>query len=123
MGRKKLVNHRKLMKAIPDSHGVVSIIAKRLGVEWHTANNAIKNDPIAMQALQDEAEKIADVAETVILNALMQEDVRVAQWFLERKGTFRGFNPTIDIKNTSDTSITMNFIDKEGDAFDAKKED
>ena len=101
------------MKAIEDSHGVIAVIAKRLGVEWHTANSAIMNDPMAFQKYQDETDKIVDVAETVILNALMNEDIRVAQWYLERKGAFRGFNPSVEVRNSGDSNITMNFIDKE----------
>ena len=118
MGRKKLVTHRKLMNAIVESHGVVSIIAKRLNVEWHTANTAIKSDPIALQAFNDETDRLVDVAETVILNALMSEDIRVAQWYLERKGMRRGYNPTVKVKGSPTEPITLNFIDKEGSKFE-----
>ena len=118
MGRQKNITHKKLLKAIEESHGVISVIAKRLKVDWHTANKALKNDPIALEALQDETERIIDVAETVILNALMQEDIRTAQWYLERKGGKRGYNPALELKGNTSEPITLNFIDKEGANFD-----
>ena len=121
MGRKKLVTHKKLMKAIEESRGITAIVAKRLQVQWHTADTAIKNDPIALQAFIDEKENILDVAETVIMNALINDDVRTAQWLLERKGSKRGYNPTVELKGNGTEPITLNFIDKEGSKFEQEK--
>ena len=122
MGRKKLVTHKKLMKAIVESRGITAIVAKRLQVQWHTADTAIKNDPIALQAFIDESENVLDVAETVIMNALINEDVRTAQWLLERRGSKRGYNPSVELKGTPNEPITLNFIDKEGDKFEKETE-
>lgn len=121
MGRKKLVTHKKLMKAIVESRGITAIVAKRLQVQWHTADTAIKNDPIALQAFIDESENVLDVAETVIMNALINEDVRTAQWLLERRGSKRGYNPSVELKGTPNEPITLNFIDKEGSKFEQEK--
>ena len=121
MGRKKLVTHKKLMKAIVESRGITAIVAKRLQVQWHTADTAIKNDPIALQAFIDESENVLDVAETVIMNALINEDVRTAQWLLERRGSKRGYNPSVELKGTPSEPITLNFIDKEGSKFEQEK--
>ena len=122
MGRKKIVTHKKLMKAIEECRGITAIVAKRLQVQWHTADTAIKNDPIALQAFNDEKENILDVAETVIMNALINEDVRTAQWLLERRGSGRGYNPSVELKGNTTEPITLNFIDKEGDKFEKKTE-
>ena len=123
MGRKKLVTHKKLMKAIVESRGITAIVAKRLQVQWHTADTAIKNDPIALQAFIDESENVLDVAETVIMNALINEDVRTAQWLLERRGSKRGYNPSVELKGTPNEPITLNFIDKEGGKFEEGKQE
>lgn len=99
------------MKAIVESRGITAIVAKRLQVQWHTADTAIKNDPIALQAFNDEKENILDVAETVIMNALMQEDVRTAQWLLERRGSGRGYNPTVKVDESSKVSVIHEYVD------------
>lgn len=109
MGRKKLVTHKRLMEAIVNCHGLVSVIAHRLNVTWPTAKTALINDEEAMELFEYETEKVLDKAESNIIKAINNEDLRVSQWYLEKKGVKRGYNPTINIDEKQETQIT--FVD------------
>lgn len=121
MGRKPTISKKKMLKAIQGTGGVVSLIAKRLDVDWHTAKKYLEKDEIK-QAYEAECDTVADLAETVIFEALNAHDVRTAQWYLERKAAKRGYNPALRIENEHDSAITLNFIDKEGSSFEKKTE-
>lgn len=121
MGRKPAMSQKKILKAIAGSGGVVKLIAQRLNVDWHTAKKNIMKDEVTKSAYEDECDTVADLAETVILEALNAHDVRTAQWYLERKGAKRGYNPSIELKGNTTEPITLNFIDKEGDKFEKEK--
>ena len=83
MGRKPKCTHRKLMRAIENSSGIISVIAKRLNVSWVVANNSIKRDSEAYQFYLDECEKIIDVAESVVISSIRDnKDVNTAKWYL-----------------------------------------
>lgn len=114
MGRKPKCTHRKLMRAIENSSGIISVIAKRLNVSWVVANNSIKRDPEAYQFYLDECEKIIDVAESVVISSIRDNrDVNTAKWYLEKKGAVRGYNPTVKVE-TEQKSVTRVYIDDLG---------
>lgn len=110
MGRKPAMSQKKILKAIAGSGGVVKLIAQRLNVDWHTAKKNIMKDEVTKSAYEDECDTVADLAETVILEALNAHDVRTAQWYLERKGAKRGYNPTVKIEEEAKT-VKHIFID------------
>lgn len=114
MGRKPKCTHRKLMRAIENSSGIISVIAKRLNVSWVVANNSIKRDSEAYQFYLDECEKIIDVAESVVISSIRDnKDVNTAKWYLEKKGAVRGYNPAFKVE-AEQKSVTRVYIDDLG---------
>ena len=51
------------IKAIEDSGGIISTIARRVGCDWHTAKRYIEEYATVQQAYQDERNKVIDIAE------------------------------------------------------------
>ena len=72
MSRKKSrrVSNETIIAAIKDSGAIMSTIARRLGVEWHTADTWIKAEEDTMKALQDEKETILDMADSTIYKGM-----------------------------------------------------
>ena len=97
----KLTNDRegeeKLLEAIKGSAGIISTIAKRLEVEWHTAETRIQKYPEALKAFADEREGILDMAEATILTSIKQGDTGSAKWLLSTIGRKRGFTEKQEI--------------------------
>lgn len=71
--------------AIPGSGGIIATIAGRIGCSWHTAQTYIRDSPTLARLYEDEANKIDDLAESVVIRAMQGGDVNVAKWWLERR--------------------------------------
>lgn len=101
-------NKQQLLDAINGSYGIISTIAKRLNVNWNTARTYIKQDKDAMQAYNNERNSMLDKAESCIINALKQNDIATAKWFLQLKGKDRGYNGTD--ADTLDDRLKLNIF-------------
>lgn len=80
-----------IIEAIKGSAGIVSTVAKRLGVAWHTANGYCKSSEATKQAFKDEREKLVDLAEGVLVKSIKNGDQQNAKWVLSRLGKNRGY--------------------------------
>lgn len=122
MGRRKIVTRLKLIKAIKNSSGVISIIAERLQVSRQTVSRALKNDPIAQEYFEAECDTVLDIAEVVVIDAIKNQDVNTAKWYLSTKGGKRGYNPRMELRANENEPIILKFNDKEGGDFESKPE-
>ncbi len=84
MGKRTTYTAKQFISAIPGTGGIVSAIAKRVGCEWHTADNWIQNTPTVQQAYKDETEAVADMAESVVVKSAQGGNTTDAKWLLER---------------------------------------
>lgn len=120
------ITPRKLKKAIEGSYGIIVRVAKRAGCSTKTVSRKLKKYPELQEALEEEKatlrKDLNDMADLVILEALQDNDRRVAMWIKERLGAGEGYNPTLELKGNTTEPITLNFIDKEGDKFEKKTE-
>ncbi len=86
-----------LIEAIKDSGGIMSTIARRLDVTWHTADTWIKESDSAKQALQDEKETILDMAESTLYKNIKEGNSQDAKWMLSTMGKNRGYSERHEI--------------------------
>jgi len=100
-----------IIEAIKNSGGIISTIAKRLGVAWCTADKYIQQSEDAKQALADEKEAILDMAEGVLYGSIQEGNTQDAKWLLATKGRKRGFNEKIDVDVNG--SLNVVYLDKQ----------
>lgn len=86
-----------IIEAIKDSGGIMSTIARRLGVTWHTADSWIKQYNETRQALQDERETILDLAESTLFKNIKDGNSQDAKWLLSTMGKNRGYSERHEI--------------------------
>ena len=82
---------QQFIDAIPNSGGIITAIAQRVGCAWHTAQKYILAMPTVAQAYQDEVEKIGDLAETTLIKSIRDGDVSSAKFYLTTKARGRGY--------------------------------
>ncbi|RLG34557.1 hypothetical protein DRN97_02205 [Methanosarcinales archaeon] len=87
---------RKILNAIPGTGGIISAIAAKLGVHYHTVLNYQQKYETVRRAIEEEREKILDKAESNIYVRIMEGDEDTSKWFLARKGKHRGYSEKID---------------------------
>ena len=98
-----------ILEAIKDSGGIMSTIARRLGVNWHTADSWIRESGELMEALKDEKETILDMAESTLLKRIKEGDEQSAKWYLSKIGKLRGYGDSLAIEG----GIQIVYADKD----------
>ena len=108
MGRKHKLKEKELLENIKGSYGIISTIAARLHVDWHTVDDTIKMYPSCMQALADENESVLDFTEGKAIERIKDGDSVMIRFMLATKGKKRGY--TYDDKLEADESAEDNNI-------------
>ena len=94
---KPLYTKKLYVKAIKDSHGIKSTIAKRAGVSFNTLKDALIRWPDLKELIIEESERLFDNAESVLVNLLSKNDFRAAKFILETKGKSRGYGKAMEL--------------------------
>lgn len=94
-----------IIEAIKGSGGIISTIAKRLNVSWHTADKYIQQSEETKEALADEREAILDMAEGALYGSIKEGNTQDAKWLLATKGRKRGFNEKVDIEHSGSLTV------------------
>ena len=89
---------KRTIKAILGSAGIVSTIAKKLGVSWGTARTRIDTWDETKEAFQDEREMILDLSEKTIFKSIQEGDTTDAKWVLMRLGKDRRKRGTLQLQ-------------------------
>lgn len=94
-----------VLTAINDSGGIMSTIAKRLSCDWHTAKKWCHKFEETAQALDDETEKVLDLAESKLYASINEGNTQDAKWLLSTKGKRRGFSERHEITGADGGAI------------------
>lgn len=87
--------------AIPTSGGLITVIARRVGCDYHTAQKRIERSPELMQMLQNERESITDAAVSNIVKAIGDGDLD-SSWKWARSHRRDEFAEKSNVDLTSD---------------------
>lgn len=105
-----------VLSAIRGSRGVKSAIAERLGVTRNTVDNYLVRWATARDLYNEERALLVDMSESVVVRALVDEDVRIAapmaRFVLQQRGAINGWQPTVkfDGKMTHDGTVQSSGI-------------
>ena len=126
MGRKRIVKEKELLAAIEGCRGIISTVAARLHVGWHTAERAINDSEKAREAMSDEEETTLDFVEGKAIARIKADDGAMIRFYLATKGKKRGY--TYDEKleaddTTEDNTLNVICAGEEVDPIDPKTAD
>lgn len=111
------ISDEEILSAIKDSAGIIHTIAKRLNVCWHTAKKLTEKTEDIKLAYEDEKQKIIDLAESTVINAINSQDVQTAKWYLGLIGRDRGYGEKLELEHSGQVSININIVgDNESDS-------
>ena len=109
MASYRKIKKEKVLEAIEGSAGIVLTVAHRLNCTWYTAQSLINRWNETKKAFGAETEKILDLAEGQVFNAVKEGDIATAKWVLARKGRQRGYEETPTIRLDSSDPLNINF--------------
>ena len=98
-------------KAIKGSSGLISTIAKRLNVTWHTAKKAVEMHDL-QHLVDDENQTLIDFTESKLLENIQNNDTTSILFYLKTKGKNRGYVERTEHHNT-EISVTIGDSDDE----------
>ena len=126
MGRKHKLKEKELLENIKGSYGIISTIAARLHVDWHTVDDTIKMYPSCMQALADENESVLDFTEGKAIERIKDGDSVMIRFMLATKGMKRGYTYEDKLEaddTTEDNTLNVICAGEEVDPIDPKTAD
>jgi hypothetical protein len=102
-----------VITAIDDSSGIKMDIARRLKVHRNTVENYLNRYPTARAAYNREVETVGDIAESVIIKAIRNDDIETSKWYLRMKAKDRGYTERHEItgKNGADVGVVVKAFD------------
>lgn len=103
---KSKISKKRILTAVDGCNGIISVVARKLQVDWHVARNAIERYPEAKLAYESEKEKVLDLGESKIITAINNSDIPTIKWYMSKKGKERGYgDDPITINNTVNSTV------------------
>lgn len=85
-----------VVEAIQGSHGIKTVIIRKLGISLPTLDHYLDKYSAANQALLDERSVLIDKAESVVVTNLDKDDFMTARFVLTTIGKDRGWVERVD---------------------------
>lgn len=98
------------LKAIPGSGGIVSVIAKSVGCDWHTAKKYIDEHSSVKRAWTDERNIVTDKAQHNILRAINEGDLQMSKWWLSVMSDEFAEKSKLDIASANGVKIEVEYV-------------
>lgn len=109
-----------VLQAIKGSGGIVSAVGSKLGCAWHTADKYINKWETTRRAMADEGEKVLDLAENKLIEAIQNGEQWAIQTLLKTKGKKRGYTERQEFTGADGEQLKVSFIAPE--RFDTTEE-
>ena len=103
MARPLKLKKDEVRRALLDAHGLKAVAARKLGVERITLNLFIERHPDLQELAYAIDEETIDFAESKLLQAINNGNVRAIIYYLTNKGKSRGYG-----KDTTTNVLVMN---------------
>ena len=118
MSAKKGLTTEQVIAALKETHGNMSLAAKRLKVERPTISYYVANHPTVKAAHDEAAAYISDMAEGHLVAAVMKGNLDQVKYWLENKARDRGYgrgpsaDPQLNVTPDQLASMTDEQLDQ-----------
>jgi hypothetical protein len=93
---KELHTVKQILKAIENSGGIKTNVAKKLSISRQTVDRYQRVYPSIAKALEEEMDTVLDKAESNIFSGVQEGDIPISQWILRYKGKHRGYSEKLE---------------------------
>lgn len=104
------INQTNFREAVKNSRGIITIIAQRLQTTRKAIYDYLEKSKKARELLEEEREKPFDVAESVVMQKLQENDLKAAEILLlkHKRGRARGYGEKQELEHSTDNDIDIN---------------
>jgi hypothetical protein len=89
-------SQKAVIEAIKSTHGLLVLAAERLGCSRQTIHNYARRYPAVQAAIDEERERILDLAESRLFEAVARGEAWALQFLLRTLGRWRGYSDRVD---------------------------
>ena len=107
------LSKKKFIEALEDTGGVITTIAKKLGVSRKSIYDYLIKFPELKEYLNDEKEKILDMAEISLFSQVKDKDFSATKYILGTLGKRRGYVEKQEIEHTTGDHYVIEVIKHE----------
>jgi len=100
-------DEKKLLEAVKGSFGIVSNIAKKMGMSWHATMARIEKTPSAMALYLSEREAIIDLAESRVVKSIAEGNTQDARYILSTIGKKRGYTERHEVTGKDGEAVKV----------------
>jgi len=102
---------KQIKEAIKNTSGFISVIAKKLGVDWHTVDKRIKKSEELQLALLEETETRIDFAESKLNSNINAGKETSIIFFLKTRAKSRGYieKQELQVDSHNETKVSVSF--------------
>lgn len=112
MSKKRDQTAQKIIKAIKESSGLLTIAADRAGVNPATVWRYTQDYPSVKKAVEEAKEKFTDFAESKLYKKIKEEETIPILFYLKTKAKDRGYVERQEIEIPSDINIHVRYTDQ-----------
>ncbi len=113
MSKKPKYTTVEIVAAMTGTAGIVTKLASRLNVHWHTAKSYTEKNEATRQAWEAEKEKALDMAESALLKAIASGEQWAVKFYLSTIGKTRGYSEKHEVQNTGAPTIVVDWGESE----------
>lgn len=96
-----------MIGALQRTKGMVTLAADHLGCTYHTVENYVKRYPSVAEALKRERERILDITELKLVQAINDGEAWAIQFMLKTQGKQRGYVERHEITGKDGESLQI----------------
>lgn len=112
--KKKQATAARIIKAIADSDGHISLAAEKIGLHRTTISGYIKDFPEVAKAVEDAKEMMYDVAESELYKKIRAGDLGAIIFFLKTQCKHRGYIEKQEVEIPKDIVLRVVYDDSGG---------
>jgi len=96
---KHKISKKKFIAAVENTGGILMKIALKLGCSRPCVYDYLRDNPDMRVYVDQETEKILDLAEDGLFSKVKSKDADAIKWVLSRKGKQRGYGDSLALTN------------------------
>lgn len=98
------INLKKFKEAVDGSRGIITLIAKRLGVTRKAVYDYMDRTETAKELIENEKEKGIDIAESKLMKRLNDNDWKAIRMILtqSKRGRARGYGKRLELEHSGE---------------------
>ena len=98
LSKKRERTAERIIKALNETKGFLTIAAPRAGVSYRTIKRYVHDYPTVKRAMEEAHESITDVAENNLFNAIKEGNITAIIFYLKTQGKSRGYIEKSEVK-------------------------